>query len=190
MDNQRPQRPPAILGEPQVMLPTLALKGYSGWLCTVCLRDVEPNRQPWSWFGCEHCRAVDRRVAGVFGARRFLPLGQHSMMNGLSLSLDAVSDTKVLAFHDQCTGLIRGWDGLHSWREERAAELTQIMRAMFGEHLDQILLSCWTQMLEPGPAASARDYRDLLREQHSWLIDLDGRFDDVDWLAGPIAPEA
>jgi hypothetical protein len=170
--------------EPRVLLPTLAVAGYSGWLCTVCLRAVEPDRRPWSWFGCENCRAVDKRVAGVFGARRFLPLGQHSIMNGLSLSLDESSDARVVAFHDQCTGLIRGWEGLDTWRAQEADRLGAIVREAVGDDVDEVPLSRWTELLPPGPQASARAYRGLLLQQYPWLIELDSRFDDVAWLAG------
>jgi hypothetical protein len=114
-------RPPAEeqrLSEPRVVFPTLDFDGYSGWLCKVCLRSVEADLRPWSWFGCEHCRAVNRRVGGVFGTKRFLPLGQHSIMNGLSLRPDGVSDAKVTAFYDQLTAMNRGWGSLHAWREK------------------------------------------------------------------------
>jgi len=186
----RPLTEEQRLSEPRVVFPTLDVEGYSGWLCIVCLRSVEPDLQPWSWFGCEPCRAVDGRVARVFGAKRFLPLGQHSMMNGLSLRPDEATDAKMVAFYDQLTAMNRGWGGLHAWRKERAAELTWILRTILGEDLKEIPLSVWTEMMDPGPQASVREYRDLLRGQHSWLIDLDSRFDDVDWLAGEPGREA
>ena len=180
----RPATEEQRLSEPRVVFPTLDVDGYSGWLCKVCLRSVEPDLQPWSWFGCEHCRAVDRRVGGVFGAKRFLPLGQHSMMNGLGLRPDETSGAKVVAFHDQLTAMNRGWGSLHQWRKERAAELTWILRAILGDDINEIPLSVWTETMDPGPQASAREYRDLLRHQHPWMLDLEERFDDVAWLAG------
>jgi hypothetical protein len=180
----RPLTEEQRLSEPRVVFPTLDVEGYSGWLCKVCLRSAEPDLQPWSWFGCEHCRAVDGRVAGAFGAKRYLPLGQHSMMNGLFLRPDGVSDAKVTAFYDQLTAMNRGWASLHAWRTERAAELTWMLQAILGEDLNEIPLSVWTEMMDPGPQASAREYRGLLRDRHPWMLDLDERFDDVDWLAG------
>ena len=64
------------LGEsPQVVLPTLKLQNYDGLLCVICLRAVEPDRKPWSHFACANCRAIDDKVAGVFGARLERTLG-------------------------------------------------------------------------------------------------------------------
>ena len=180
----------ARLSEPRVVFPSLDVEGYDGWLCKVCLRSVEANLRPWSWFGCQRCRAVDKRVGSVFGAKRFVPLGQHSMMNGLSLSADASSDASVIAFYDQAQAMNRGWTGLHEWQVEQAAELVWILRSILGKDLDEVPLSVWTEMLAPSAQASAWEYRALLRAHHSWLIDLDPRFDDVDWLAGATSQEA
>jgi hypothetical protein len=105
-------------------------------------------------------------------------------MNGLSLRPFEINDAKLTAFYDQLTAMNRGWGGLHAWRKERAAELTWILKAILGDDLTEIPLSVWTDMMDPGPQASAREYRDLLRDHHPWLIDLDARFDDIDWLAG------
>lgn len=169
--------------EPRVLLPTLKVEGYEGWLCRVCLRDVVPNRQPPPWFACEHCRAVDQRVATVFNASHFLPLGHDPMINQLNATRPA-SNPKASTFGQPRTTTIPERDGLNDWWDENRAILAWIIPAIMGDDLDEIPPSCWTEMVDPWPEASAREYQRLLQTRFPWVIERDARLADVDWLAG------
>ncbi|MGW0157789.1 hypothetical protein ACWDUN_00555 [Mycobacterium sp. NPDC003323] len=46
-------------------------------LCIVCFRGTAGGSSRWSWLACEHCRAVNTAHG------RPLPLGRHSIMNGI-----------------------------------------------------------------------------------------------------------
>lgn len=179
----RPTSDEQRFSEPRVLLPTLKVEGYDGWLCWVCLRDVVPNHQPPSWLACEHCRAVDRRVATVLDASHFLPLSQDPTINQLNAFRPA-SDPMAIPFGQPRTTTIPEWDGLNDWREENAAVLAWIIPAIMGDDLDEIPLSCWTEMVDPGPEASAREYQRLLQTRFPWVIERDARLADSEWLAG------
>ena len=100
----------------------------------------------------------------------------------MALKLTETSAEKVIAFHDQCTRMVRGWSGLWEWRDELAVELTTTVRSILGKEIERVPLSTWTQILNPGPVASALEYHRLLQLQHPWLFDIDPRIDNLDWL--------
>jgi hypothetical protein len=45
------------------------------------------------------------RVASLFGGRRLLPLGQHSIMNGLSIDIHNSTDLQAQAGADQMVAM-------------------------------------------------------------------------------------
>ncbi len=73
----------AALAAAVVVRPDLAHSALVGMAVQGLPARAVAERQPWSWLGCETCRVVDARAASLFGGRRILPLGQHSIMNGV-----------------------------------------------------------------------------------------------------------
>ena len=166
-----------------VQLPDLRMVGWSGWLCHVCRRVPLPRQAPWSWFGCEACRAVDRRAASLFGGERILPLGQHSMMNGLGIRLSTAAGPGLEAAFEQFAALGRGWDDLSAWAEVEAERLVASV-ADLGVRTDELVpLPTWQEWFPPGRPASADAFVRLIARQQPWLVDMEPRLGDVAWLA-------
>ena len=63
----------------------------------------------WSWYACENCLEVNRAVGAVFGSQKAgaLPLGRHSIMNGVTLGGGHTDDTAVAGFVDLLRGLTK-----------------------------------------------------------------------------------
>ena len=64
-------------------------------LCHLCARNTMKSGTRWSWYACDICLKVNRIVGEVFGSRRAgaLPLGRHSIMNGVTLGGGHTDDT-------------------------------------------------------------------------------------------------
>jgi hypothetical protein len=103
-------------------------------------------------------------------------------MNQLNATPPA-SDPNANTFDQQSPTTIPEWDGLNDWRDENAALLAWIIPTIMGSDLEEIPLSCWTEMVDPGPQASAREYLRLLQTRVPWVLERDVRLADVDWLA-------
>lgn len=154
-----------VMDDVRVSLPTLTLEGYVGWLCTVCVRVALPDQRPWSWFGCETCRQVDAQIASRFGARRLLPLGQHSIMNGTGLRLDIDDESVMAAVYAEFLALGRGWKELGTWKAQEGARLVAIAEERFGEVPASVPLATWQEWFPPGEAASIDAYDRLMAER-------------------------
>jgi len=173
----------AALEASVVMRPDLAIRGWSGWLCKVCRRVPLPNRQPWSWLGCETCRVVDARGASLFGGSRILPLGQHSIMNGAGIRLSTPDGPGLDAKFDQFVALGRGWEDLSRWAALEGLRLAAtVSEADWGESAS-VSLASWREWFPSGPIASADAFTRLIAQQQPWLADMEPRVGDVDWLA-------
>jgi hypothetical protein len=167
-----------------VVLPGLALRGWSGWLCKVCRRVALANRQPWSWFGCETCRAVDRRAASLFGGERMLPLGQHSIMNGIGIRLSTPEGPGLTAKFEQFVALGRGWQDIDAWAALEGERLVAGMRGVGVDEAETVPLPWWQERFPPNREASADAFARLIALQQPWLIDIETRVNDVAWLTG------
>lgn len=154
-----------VIDDIRLTLPDLKLEGCRGWLCTVCVRVALPDRRPWSWFGCETCRQVDARIASRFGARRLLPLGQHSIMNGTGLRLDIDDERVLAATYAEFLELGRGWDELGRWKAQEGARLVAIAQERLGSMPASVALATWQEWFPPGEAASIDAYDRLVAER-------------------------
>lgn len=168
----------------RVLLPTLELGGWSGWLCKVCLRVPLPNRRPWSWFGCGPCRRADARLASRLGGKRFLPLGQHSIMNGLGIRLADSSPMRVRAAHDQMVAMGREWQVLEGWRDHLASTTAQQWLDERGGGATVVPLSEWQARYPAGRLASGISYSGLLERHYPWILDVAPEAADARWLSG------
>ncbi|UHJ57095.1 hypothetical protein LT337_09855 [Mycolicibacterium fortuitum] len=89
-------------------------------LCLVCCKATAGGSSRWSWLACEHCRALNQELATA-GARP-LPLGRHSIMNGVAIR----SGANVAEVEQQATGmvqLVQRQRGLHTWHDEEFRRL-------------------------------------------------------------------
>jgi len=172
----------AALAAAVVVRPDLAIQGWSGWLCKVCRRVPLPNRQPWSWFGCETCRVVDARAASLFGGRRILPLGQHSIMNGAGIRLSTPEGPGLDAKFEQFVALGHGWEDLSRWAAVEGDRLAATVPVEDWGPSESVPLATWRECFPSGRAASACAFTRLIAEQQPWLVEMDPRVGDVDWL--------
>lgn len=165
-----------------VHIPSRNLEGRSGWLCYVCVRGTCRDVQPWSWFGCEYCREVDHRVGALFGSRRFLPLGQHSIMNNLGLRITDATDAPLSAFADQFQAMVGGWQALADWGKAHCQEMAEALGVNLTDGQGTVALEQWQAAYPSTPEASAQAYLAHLRAQQPWLLELEPRIDDITWL--------
>ena len=56
-------------------------------LCYICARAVAGGFGRYSWNACKSCRAVNSGMTEWLGVS--LPLGRHSIMNGIGISMSA-----------------------------------------------------------------------------------------------------
>ena len=79
----------------------------------------------WSWYACETCLEVNRAVGAVFGSRKAgaLPLGRHSMMNGVTLGGGSIDDAAVHGFAELLRGLTSVWKRIFEWAPQEAGRL-------------------------------------------------------------------
>lgn len=65
-------------------------------LCVVCFRATAGGTSRWSWLACENCRAINDGIREVWGFRP-LPLGRHSLMNGIGIRTGSAAEIQRLA---------------------------------------------------------------------------------------------
>ncbi len=75
-------------------------------LCLVCARGTAGGTTRWSWLACGSCRAVEK-ARGWLGMR-VLPLGRHSILNGVALRVAEASSEQADAFAVAFEGLRLG----------------------------------------------------------------------------------
>jgi len=167
----------------QVVLPELTIVGWSGWLCKVCRRVPLRNSAPWSWFGCGSCRAVDARAAAALGGKRLLPLGQHSIMNGVGIRLSTPDGPGRSAKFEQLVSIGQGWQELDQWRDAETARLVAELRDRIAELPESVPVPQWQEWFPASRQASADAYLRLLQAQQPWLLDIEPRLGDVTFLA-------
>ena len=94
-------------------------------LCDLCVRATKPSGSRWSWLACRTCLRVNHRLGQVMGGRRAgaLPLGRHSLMNGVALSGSDLDDESVDDFATLVSDLAGVWTRLADWRREEGQRL-------------------------------------------------------------------
>jgi hypothetical protein len=92
-------------------------------LCKLCARDTMDSGTRWSWLVCETCRDVNRKIGTVTGGRRHgaLPLGRHSLMNGVSLEVTDQNESHIRGFAKALSQLSHIWIGIFDWWFHRGA---------------------------------------------------------------------
>jgi len=94
-------------------------------LCHLCARNTMKSGTRWSWYACDSCLEVNRIVGDAFGSRRAgaLPLGRHSIMNGVSLGGGDYDDAAVHGFAELLRGLTSVWKKIFEWAPAEAGRL-------------------------------------------------------------------
>jgi hypothetical protein len=126
-------------------------------LCLVCARGTAGGTTRWSWLACTHCRAVEKALQEWLGMR-VLPLGRHSIMNGVALAVATASPEDAEAFGVRFEGLSLGWDRLYEWGD---AEARRLAAGVVGPRPD-VPLDVWQQLFRPSPTASIDAYERIL----------------------------
>jgi hypothetical protein len=97
---------------------------FNEWihLCHCCVADVTRSGSRWSSFYCDDCH---RRVVAVHRTTGIpIPLGRHSMMNGVGLAgRNARAPGAVEAFGTALDGMASTIERSYAWRRERIALL-------------------------------------------------------------------
>jgi hypothetical protein len=119
-------------------------------LCIVCFRGTAGGPSRWSWLGCENCRVVNA------GLGKPLALGRHSLMNGISIRVNA-SPEVVEQQTARLMAFAKGDGRLQDWRRNEYRRLA----AEF-DPLADIPLRVWQQQWPPSPGASADAFSRLL----------------------------
>ena len=94
-------------------------------LCHLCARNTMKSGTRWSWYACDTCLEVNRSVGTVLGSPRAgaLPLGRHSIMNGVTLGGGNIDDAAVRGFSELLRGLTSVWKRIFEWAPEEAGRL-------------------------------------------------------------------
>ena len=124
-------------------------------LCSVCARGTAGGSSRWSWLGCACCRAVELELRALFGIC-VLPLGRHSIMNGVGRRLaDRDSDA---AFALSLNNLFTSQDRLHDWAEQESRGLA----ARLVGSPDRVPLLDWLTQFPASPERSVHAYERFL----------------------------
>ena len=91
-------------------------------LCVLCVRDTVTTASRWSWLACNTCRTVSRAMGEANGVRSILPLGRHSLMNGIGVRL-ADGDLQVRRQTNAFLATVQRWDSLNAWQRTEFAWL-------------------------------------------------------------------
>ncbi len=127
-------------------------------LCLVCARGTAGGVTRWSWLACEHCRSVEKSLQGWLGMR-VLPLGRHSLLNGVALQVAEATDEQAAAFAVQFEGLSLGWDLMCEWGRAEARRLADTLV----DSGSDVPLEVWQRTFRPSPTASLDAYERILQ---------------------------
>lgn len=127
-------------------------------LCQVCARGTAGGVSRWSWLGCTSCRSVERALQEWLGIR-VLPLGRHSIMNGVAHRLAAATTDEVDAFCHSFGALGLSWSKLFDWGQDETRRLT----ALGSFPLEDVPLNVWQRAFPPSVSASVDAYERFLR---------------------------
>ena len=113
-------------------------------ICHLCARSTMKSGTRWSWYACDTCLDVNRTVGAVFGSPKAgaLPLGRHSMMNGVSFGGGDTSDQAFDDFVAFFSGLHSVWKRIFEWRQQEAGRL---VAAAGWNNLESVPLVDWLE---------------------------------------------
>jgi len=93
-------------------------------VCRLCVRGTMKSGSRWSWFACETCRSVNDAVGkSVGGERGALPLGRHSIMNGLVPSPNGIETDEMVGFVMALREMFSIWFDLADWKTAEGGRL-------------------------------------------------------------------
>lgn len=121
-------------------------------LCGLCARGTMQSGSRWMWLVCDECRHVNRVVGEALGSDGpgVLPLGRHSMMNGVGFNAEGATDEDIDAFSHVLAGLTEVWMRLHEWGEAEVKRLHDLA----GLGSDPIPVPTWMHLFPPSIGAS------------------------------------
>ena len=164
--------------------PRLGLRGWSGWLCKVCRRVPLPNRSRGPGTAVRPAALSISARPDAFGGKRILPLGQHSIMNGIGIRLATPEGPGLTAKFEQFVALGRGWQDIDAWAEIEGERLVAEAEGSGSRLAESVPLPTWQEWFPPSREASADAFARLIALQQPWLIDMEPKVGDVAWLAG------
>lgn len=165
-----------------VIIPSGLLEG-GGWLCTVCCRGGCPDQERWSWLACEYCRAINHRAAALLGGRRILPLGAHSVMNGVSVPLSWGESPARDAAVEQMVAMGGEWNVLRNWRKSQIALMADRGGWVALGEQGVVDVDEWDDAYPDTVLAAAESFRAYLLAHRAWMIDIEPLLGDPAWLA-------
>jgi len=126
-------------------------------LCYLCARNTMKSGSRWSWYACDNCLEVNRAVGAVFDSPKAgaLPLGRHSIMNGVSFGGGDISDAAIKDFVAFFSGLTSVWKRIFEWAPEEAGRLAA---AAGWDNLESVPLVDWLDRNPTSTGASVDAY--------------------------------
>ena len=127
-------------------------------LCHLCIRDVIRSGTRWSWYACRTCRRVNNEIATAIvgephSGNQILPLGRHSIMNGVALGLDAAEpDDPTEGFTASVVTFFEFSSRMFDWKREEGQRLVEEAGL---EDLDGVPLDSWLETNRSSKGASA-----------------------------------
>ncbi len=122
-------------------------------LCNLCARATMKSGSRYTWLVCDDCLAVNRTVGSVLGSsgRGALPVGRHSIMNGVRFGGGDLGDAEISAFAEWFFGLTKVWRRLMDWGPEEAKRLSTVL----GNVGETVPLPVWLGRFPTSRGASA-----------------------------------
>jgi len=117
-------------------------------LCVVCARATAGGSTRWSWLACHDCRRVNDTLASTLG-RTVLPLGRHSIMNGVVHRVTGADMSSTAAFASAVERLSVGWDELMAWQLREVHRLARSVGLA-----ETVPLADWLGRFPSGPQLS------------------------------------
>ena len=89
-------------------------------LCYLCAATVVGGTGRYSWTACESCLKFNRKIGSQYGIA--LPLGRHSIMNGIAVPMSATGEEKEQSI-DALLQFIKTAGNLSDWGTLQARQL-------------------------------------------------------------------
>jgi len=123
-------------------------------LCILCQRGVAGGVTRWSWEACRLCLDINRGIGKVLG-RNPLPLGRHSIMNGVAIPTGGDRE-EVARGRETFMAMAGEWERLSVWQH---AEIRRLADSRGWDHTKDIPLRVWQDTF----VASTEESRDAFR---------------------------
>ena len=131
----------------------------------LCARGLAGGRSRWAWLACSPCQNWEHAVRARLGGM-LLPLGRHSIINGVAVDLSALPDTQerqTLAL----IGQFAAWGELFAWKR---AEVTRLP-AQAGWRDQAVPYRHWLQRFPAASDVSRDAYLRLRGVDPRWVVD-------------------